>query len=79
MRNSKVRSRIAAGKLRLRIRDLRNLGARTEQDVYKRQEYRQCAALCRALCAEGLYELTCKVRTPAFLLVFEIDVDVCAR
>ena len=31
MRNSKVRSRIAAGKLRLRIRDLRNLGARTEQ------------------------------------------------
>ena len=31
MRNSKVRSRIAAGKLRLRIRDLRNLGARSEQ------------------------------------------------
>ena len=31
MRNSKVRSRIAAGKLRLRIRDLRNLGARAEQ------------------------------------------------
>jgi DNA transformation protein len=31
MRNSKVRARIAAGKLRLRIRDLRNLGARSEQ------------------------------------------------
>lgn len=30
MRNSKVRARIAAGKLRLRIRDLRNLGARSE-------------------------------------------------
>jgi TfoX-like protein len=31
MRNTKVRSRIAAGKLRLRIRDLRNLGTRSEQ------------------------------------------------
>jgi hypothetical protein len=31
MRNSKVRARIAAGKLRLRIRDLRNLGARSEE------------------------------------------------
>ena len=31
MRNSKIRARIAAGKLRLRIRDLRNLGARSEQ------------------------------------------------
>jgi DNA transformation protein len=31
MRNSKVRARIAAGKLRLRIRDLRNLGVRSEQ------------------------------------------------
>jgi len=30
MRNSKVRARIAAGKLRLRIRDLRNLGSRSE-------------------------------------------------
>lgn len=30
MRNSKVRQRIAAGKLRLRIRDLRNLGVKTE-------------------------------------------------
>jgi DNA transformation protein len=31
MRNSKVRQRIAAGKLKLRIRDLRNLGAKSEQ------------------------------------------------
>ncbi len=31
MRNSKVRARIAAGKLRLRIRDLRNLGTRSER------------------------------------------------
>ena len=31
MRNSKVRARIAAGKLRLRIRDLRNLGLKSEQ------------------------------------------------
>jgi hypothetical protein len=31
MRNSKVRARIAAGKLHLRIRDLRNLGTRSEQ------------------------------------------------
>ena len=31
MRNSKVRQRIAAGKLKLRIRDLRNLGLRSEQ------------------------------------------------
>lgn len=31
MRNSKVRQRIAAGKLRLRLRDLRNLGVRSEQ------------------------------------------------
>lgn len=30
-RNVKVRRRIAAGKLRLRIRDLRNLGPRSEQ------------------------------------------------
>jgi DNA transformation protein len=30
VRNSKVRQRIAAGKLRLRIRDLRNLGPRSE-------------------------------------------------
>ena len=31
MRNSKVRQRIAAGKLRLRIRDLRNLGVKSEE------------------------------------------------
>ena len=31
MRTSKVRQRIAAGKLKLRIRDLRNLGAKSEQ------------------------------------------------
>ncbi len=31
MRNAKVRRRIAAGKLRLRIRDLRNLGPRSEE------------------------------------------------
>ena len=30
MRNSKVRQRIAAGKLKLRIRDLRNLGPKSE-------------------------------------------------
>jgi DNA transformation protein len=30
VRNSKVRKRIAAGKLRLRLRDLRNLGPRSE-------------------------------------------------
>jgi DNA transformation protein len=30
VRNSKVRQRLAAGKLRLRIRDLRNLGPRAE-------------------------------------------------
>jgi hypothetical protein len=33
MRNSKVRARIAAGKLRLRIRDLRNLGLKSEQQL----------------------------------------------
>jgi DNA transformation protein len=33
MRNSKVRRRIAAGKLHLRIRDLRNLGPRSEQQL----------------------------------------------
>ena len=35
MRNSKVRARIAAGKLRLRIRDLRNLGMRSERLLAK--------------------------------------------
>jgi DNA transformation protein len=33
VRNAKVRQRIAAGKLRLRIRDLRNLGMRCEQQL----------------------------------------------
>lgn len=33
MRNSKIRRRIAAGKLRLRIRDLRNLGPRSESQL----------------------------------------------
>ncbi len=33
MRNSKIRRRIAAGKLRLRIRDLRNLGPRSEAQL----------------------------------------------
>jgi len=33
MRNSKVRQRIAAGKLKLRIRDLRNLGIKSEQQL----------------------------------------------
>jgi DNA transformation protein len=33
VRNSKVRQRIAAGKLHLRIRDLRNLGVKTEQQL----------------------------------------------
>jgi hypothetical protein len=46
MRNSKVRARIAAGKLTLRIRDLRNLGLRSEQmlaqiGVYSAQELRR--------------------------------------
>jgi DNA transformation protein and related proteins len=33
VRNSKVRQRIAAGKLHLRIRDLRNLGVKTEAQL----------------------------------------------
>ena len=46
MRNSKVRARIAAGKLKLRVRDLRNLGARSEQmlaqiGVHSAQELRR--------------------------------------
>ena len=46
MRNSKVRARIAAGKLNLRVRDLRNLGTRTEQmlaqiGVYSATELRR--------------------------------------
>jgi DNA transformation protein len=31
MRNQKVRQRLAAGKMRLRIRDLRNLGVKSEE------------------------------------------------
>jgi hypothetical protein len=50
MRNSKVRARIAAGKLRLRIRDLRNLGTRSEQmlseiGVYTADELRRRGAV----------------------------------
>jgi len=50
MRNSKVRARIAAGKLRLRIRDLRNLGARSERmlghiGVYSAEELRRRGAV----------------------------------
>jgi DNA transformation protein len=46
MSNSKVRARIAAGKLKLRIRDLRNLGTRSEQmlaqiGVHSAQELRR--------------------------------------
>ncbi len=44
MRNSKVRRRIAAGKLRLRIRDLRNLGPRSE-DMLARVGIRSVEAL----------------------------------
>ena len=50
MRNSKVRARIAAGKLRLRIRDLRNLGMKSEQmlheiGVYSADELRRRGAV----------------------------------
>src|SRR6476659_781480 len=49
MRNTKVRQRIAAGKLKLRIRDLRNLGVKSECmlaaiGIYTADELRrQCA------------------------------------
>lgn len=46
MRNSKVRQRIAAGKLRLRIRDLRNLGVKTE-DMLKQLGILTCEQLRR--------------------------------
>ena len=54
MRNSKVRSRLAAGKLRLRIRDLRNLGLQSETrlaaiGVYSADELRRRGAV-RAYC-----------------------------
>jgi DNA transformation protein and related proteins len=50
MRNSKVRARIAAGKLRLRIRDLRNLGLRSERmlqqiGIYTAEELRRRGAI----------------------------------
>jgi uncharacterized protein YjiS (DUF1127 family) len=50
MRNSKVRQRIAAGKLKLRVRDLRNLGVKSEQlladiGVYTADELRRQGAV----------------------------------
>ncbi len=65
MRNSKVRARIAAGKLRLRIRDLRNLGVRSEQllaqvgvrdvaELRRRGAVRAFAELRRARVASSL-------------------------
>jgi hypothetical protein len=50
VRNSKVRARIAAGKLRLRIRDLRNLGTKSEEmlsgiGVYSADELRRRGAV----------------------------------
>jgi uncharacterized protein YjiS (DUF1127 family) len=50
MRNSKVRQRIAAGKLKLRIRDLRNLGMKSEQlladiGIYSADELRRQGAV----------------------------------
>jgi DNA transformation protein len=50
MRNSKVRARIAAGKLRLRVRDLRNLGTKSEQllaeiGIYSADELRRRGAI----------------------------------
>ena len=50
MRNSKVRQRIAAGKLKLRIRDLRNLGVKSEQilseiGIYTADELRRQGAV----------------------------------
>lgn len=50
MRNSKVRARLAAGKLRLRIRDLRNLGTKAESmlaqiGVYTAEQLRRRGAV----------------------------------
>lgn len=50
MRNSKVRQRIAAGKLKLRVRDLRNLGVKSEQilaeiGIYTADELRRQGAV----------------------------------
>lgn len=56
MRNSKVRARIAAGKLRLRIRDLRNLGVRSEQ-LLARIGVRDVAELRRRGAIQAFAEL----------------------
>jgi DNA transformation protein and related proteins len=50
MRNTKVRQRIAAGKLKLRIRDLRNLGVKAERvlaeiGIYTADELRRQGAV----------------------------------
>jgi len=50
MRNSKVRQRIAAGKLKLRVRDLRNLGVKSERmlaeiGIYTADELRRQGAV----------------------------------
>jgi len=50
MRNTKVRQRIAAGKLKLRIRDLRNLGVKSERmlaaiGIYTADELRRQGAV----------------------------------
>ena len=56
MRNSKVRRRIAAGKLRLRIRDLRNLGPRSET-LLERIGVRSVEALRRRGAVESFVAL----------------------
>lgn len=56
MRNSKVRRRIAAGKLRLRIRDLRNLGPRSET-LLERIGVRSVEALRRRGAVEAFVAL----------------------
>jgi DNA transformation protein and related proteins len=50
LRNVKVRQRLAAGKLHLRIRDLRNLGAKSEQllaaiGIYRVEQLRRRGAV----------------------------------
>jgi DNA transformation protein len=56
MRNSKVRARIAAGKLRLRIRDLRNLGAKSEE-MLSEIGVRSADELRRRGAVEAFYQL----------------------
>jgi DNA transformation protein len=56
MRNSKVRARIAAGKLRLRIRDLRNLGAKSE-DMLSEIGIHSADELRRRGAVEAFYQL----------------------